>query len=73
MEFGTAGERLRTVRRLVRSGPAETVALTYTPAGTLQRAEYRNLSEYRTLVLNFESINDAAPFPEDTWSPGGAR
>lgn len=73
VEFGVSGERLRTVRRVGGTGALESLSLTYSPAGALQRAEYRDWAAYRTLVLNIESNENAAPFPEETWLPGAAR
>ncbi|HEU0079695.1 MAG TPA: hypothetical protein VFQ76_18700, partial [Longimicrobiaceae bacterium] len=72
-EYGVEGGRLRTVRRVGGSGALESLALTYTAAGVLQKAEYRDWGALRTLVLNIESNDDAARFPQDTWLPGAAR
>ncbi|HEV2149531.1 MAG TPA: hypothetical protein VGR37_19175, partial [Longimicrobiaceae bacterium] len=73
VEFGAEGMRLRTILRSGGSGALESVSVTYSPAGALQRAEYRDRGAYRTLVLNVESTKDAAPFPPETWLPGAAR
>lgn len=72
-EYGVEGGRLRTVRRVGGSGALESLSLGYTAAGALQKSEYRDWGAYRTLVLNIESIDDAARFPQDTWLPGAAR
>ncbi|MBV9772792.1 MAG: hypothetical protein JO040_02520 [Gemmatimonadetes bacterium] len=72
VEFGATNSRLSTVRRVGRSNTLETVALGYSPQGALTRAEYRNWAAYRTLVLNIETIENVAAFPEATWNPGGA-
>jgi hypothetical protein len=72
-EYGVEDGRLRTVRRVGGSGALESLALTYTAAGVLQKAEYRDWGAYRTLVLNIESNDDAARFPQDTWLAGAAR
>lgn len=73
VEFGVRGDRLQTVRRVGGSGALESLALTYSAAGALQRAEYRDWGAYRTLVLNIESNDEASRFPEETWLPGAAR
>jgi hypothetical protein len=72
-EYGVEGGRLRTVRRVGGSGALESIALTYGAAGALQKAEYRDWGALRTLVLNIESNEDAARFPQDTWLQGAAR
>lgn len=72
VEFVTSGERLRSVRRLGRSGALESVTLTHSADGRLSRAEYRNWAEYRTLTLTPEAISNVAAFPESTWDPAGA-
>jgi hypothetical protein len=72
VEFVTSGERLRSVRRLGRSGALESVTLTHSTEGRLGRAEYRNWAEYRTLVLAPETIANVEAFPESTWNPAGA-
>ncbi|HEX2091059.1 MAG TPA: hypothetical protein VHG28_01610, partial [Longimicrobiaceae bacterium] len=72
VEFGATAERLRTVRRDARSSARESIALTYSDAGQLRRAEYRDWGAYRTLILNIETINHVESFPEDTWLQGSA-
>lgn len=64
VEFVSSGERLRTVRRLGRSGALESVTLTHSAEGRLSRAEYRNWAEYRTLVLTPETLSNVEAFPE---------
>lgn len=71
VEFGAEGSRLATVRRVGKSNTLETVSLAYSPQGALARAEYRNWAAYRTLVLNIESVENVAAFPQATWNPGG--
>ena len=61
---------------LLRGGAAvEEVNLLPPPAGGIYpaRATYRNLAEYRELVLTLELVEDAGPFPPEIWSPYGAR
>jgi hypothetical protein len=73
LELGAEAMRVRTLRRSGGSGALESVSISYSPAGALRRAEYRDRGAYRTLVLNVESITDAAPFPPATWLPDAAR
>ncbi|HWK90457.1 MAG TPA: hypothetical protein VNP72_10760 [Longimicrobium sp.] len=71
LEYRLEGGRLRTVRRSVRGGVAESIDLTYDAQGALQRAGYRDWAAFRSLNLTLESSNDVAPFPEATWTPPG--
>ncbi len=61
---------------LLRGGATvEDVALLPPPAGGIYpaRATYRNLAEYRELVLTLEMVEDADPFPPEIWIPYRAR
>lgn len=71
LEYRAEGALLRTVRRVGESGALESIALTHSPEGVLQKAEYRDWGAYRTLVLTPESIENVAAFPESTWAPPG--
>lgn len=71
LEYRLRGGRLQTVRRSARGGVAESIDLSYTQAGSLERAQYRDWAAYRSLNLTVESQTDAAGFPEETWSPPG--
>lgn len=77
IEFRLAGigslPRLERVERIGPAGVIESVALTHSAAGALQRAQYRNWAAFRELVLSYESITDVAPFAETVWNPAGAR
>jgi hypothetical protein len=72
VEFVLTGDRLRTVRRLGKSGALESITLSNAPEGRLARAEYRNWAEYRTLALTLETFTNVGSFPESTWNPGGS-
>lgn len=72
VEFRAEGSLLRSVRRVGKSGALESVELTRSAAGEIQRAEYRDWAAYRTLVLTTESITNVEAFPESTWTPAGA-
>lgn len=72
VEFRAEGARLRSVRRVGKSGALESVELTRSAGGEIQRAEYRDWAAYRTLVLTPESITNVEAFPESTWTPAGA-
>ena len=71
LEYRARGGRLQSVRRLRGGGVQESVDLTYSDAGALQRAQYRDWIAFRTLTLTLESSTDVAQFPEETWSPPG--
>ena len=62
---------LSRVVRLGDRGPEETLELEYAPDGQLERARYRNLSEYRELTLEFKEVNDVASFSDEIWDPVG--
>jgi len=72
VEFRAEGARLRSVRRVGKSGARETVELTRSASGEIQRVEYRDWAAYRTLVLTPESITNVQALPESTWTPAGA-
>ncbi len=63
---------LRQVERRGRRGTLETLRLEYGADGSLARARYRDLSAYRDLVFETESIRDVASFPADIWRPDAA-
>jgi hypothetical protein len=71
LEYRLENGALRTVRRLVRGGLAESIDLTRAADGAVQRAAYRDWAAYRTLTLTLESATDVEPFPQDTWTPPG--
>jgi hypothetical protein len=71
LEYRLRAGRLQSVRRSARGGVAESIDLTYTQAGILERAQYRDWAAYRTLNLTVESQTDVAGFPEETWTPPG--
>ncbi|HET6762893.1 MAG TPA: hypothetical protein VFH27_04450 [Longimicrobiaceae bacterium] len=73
LEYRLENGTLRTVRRLVRGGLAESIDLTRAADGAVQRASYRDWAAYRTLTLTLESAADVEPFPEDTWTPPGTE
>lgn len=63
---------LSRVERIGPSGVIESVRLERAGDGDLSRTRYRNWAAYRDLELNFESIENVAPFPASIWTPGGA-
>lgn len=71
LEYRARDGALESLRRLRGRGVAESVELTR-GAGGLTRALYRDWAAYRSLTLNVETHEDAAPFPEATWTPPGA-
>lgn len=71
LEYRLRAGRLESIRRSSRGGAAESIDLTYSDAGQLQRAQYRDWAAYRSLTLTVESLANVAGFPEETWSPPG--
>jgi hypothetical protein len=70
LEYRARGGRLESLRRTRGRGVAESVELTHDARG-VARAQYRDWAAYRTLTLTVEAHADAAPFPDDTWTPPG--
>lgn len=70
LEYRARGGRLESLRRTRGRGVAESVDLDY-EGGAVSRAVYRDWAAYRSLTLNVETHEDAAPFDEATWSPPG--
>jgi hypothetical protein len=67
-----SGTTLTQVERRGRRGVLETLRLEYADTGTLERARYRDLTAYRDLVFETESVRDVASFPENIWRPDAA-
>jgi hypothetical protein len=61
--------RLESVERRGSRGVLETLRLEYSASGDLSRARYRDLSAYRDLVFETESVRDVESFPETIWRP----
>ncbi|HET7273894.1 MAG TPA: hypothetical protein VFI91_01870 [Longimicrobiaceae bacterium] len=73
LETSPTGARLIRVERAGPSGVRETLELHYSEAGEITSTNYRDWSAYRDLVLEMEMVEDALPFPDEIWIPGGDR
>ena len=69
--FGGAGasRRLESVERLTGGSRLESVRLTRSATGAVERAQYRNWSAYRELTLEIQEMKDVAGFAESVWQP----
>lgn len=63
------GFRLSRLQRANRSGVLETVSLEHDDTGLLTRTRYRDWTQYRDLILEFEGFREHDPFPSDIWRP----
>lgn len=70
LEYRARAGRLESLRRSRGRAVTESVDLTHDERG-VARAQYRDWAAYRTLTLTVETHADAAPFPDDTWTPPG--
>lgn len=61
--------RLQQLQRVGPRGPLETVRLTWTEEGAIERASYRDWSAYRDLTLDVQENVAAQQFPSSIWSP----
>lgn len=63
---------LDRLERAGAQGVLETVTLERDTAGTIVRTRYRDWTAFRDLVLEVESVREAAAFPSNIWSPDAA-
>jgi hypothetical protein len=63
---------LDRLERAGTQGVLETVTLERDTAGTIVRTRYRDWTAFRDLVLEVESVREAAAFPSNIWSPDAA-
>ena len=66
---GASAPRLPQVARAGSRGVIESVRLEWGDTGALARARYRDWSAFRDLTLELQSVNDAASFPQEIWTP----
>ncbi len=66
-----ADARLSSIERAGSDGVVESLELKYDETGALVSAHYRNWADFRDLEIQVEKIDDATPFPDEIWLPGG--